>query len=690
MISVPPAFEPLFSKHRYKVLKGGRGSGKSESVARYCLAKGMEKPRKIVCGREFQSSIKESVYDMLVSFIEMYNLRSFYTVLNTEIRGINGTTFSFVGLRHNIASIKSMYDVDIFWGEEAQTFSANSLTVLLPTIRAVDSELIFTMNPDLEEDPSYQMLVAEPPPDTLVLTVNYMDNPYFPDNLRALMEDQKGKDFEKYLNVWEGQCKQAVEGAIFARQIEKATEEGRINDEVEYNNSIPVHTYWDLGKANKTAIWFAQYVGMQWRILRCIVGFGKDLEDYLEEIESLPYGYGTHYLPHDARQDRLGMQRSVEDQVRQALGNVEVVERVQHKINAIEAAKEIMGICHFHKSDCADGLYNMRRYAYKVREDGTVSQEPDHQFSDACFVAGTKVLTATGEKNIEDIQKGERVWTPCGYAEVLNAGSRRAAKQLLKIQFTDGTSITCTPDHKVFTDRGLVRADALMYSDWVWNQKYHRQLPLMAKCTNYREAITKGMTTAEASIAPFIEQYGLTIMAQSQEVTTSTTKTATALIIPSTIWNASLPTSIYQNMRKRATGFFQGSLNNAFLRKLFLLLKHGTQANRGMNGTLNTGKEHGRTDSGSQSSVETVRDNTELRSLHAPSIVPSIVLTKQELSEEDGVLVYDLSVKGHHCYLANGLLVSNCDAFMTFAMSAQPDRIEDDRPAYQSPSPRLG
>lgn len=401
-IEIPKAFASIWEKNRYKVFKGGRGSGKSESVARYLLVRGMERPRKIVCGREFQASIKESVYDMLASFIEKYDLSGFYKVLKTEIIGANGTTFSFVGLRHNIASIKSMFDVDIFWGEEAQTFSANSLTVLLPTIRAEGSELIFTLNPDLEEDPSYQMLVVNPPPDTVVTTVNYQANPYFPESLRKLMEDQKEKDYEKYLNVWEGQCKQAVEGAIFARQIEKATADGRINDEVEYNRSVPVHTYWDLGKANKTAIWFAQYVGMQWRILHCIVGFGKDLEDYIAEIQSLPYGYGTHYLPHDARQDRLGMQRSVEDQVRQALGNVEIVERVTHKINAIEAAKEIMQLCHFHKTNCADGLYNMRRYAYKVREDGTVSQEPDHQYSDAPDAFMTFAMSAQPDRMEDD------------------------------------------------------------------------------------------------------------------------------------------------------------------------------------------------------------------------------------------------------------------------------------------------
>jgi len=383
-IKIPPVYKALDEPHDYYVIKGGRGGSKSESIGRKLLLKGIEKPRKIVCGREFQSSIKESVYDMLGDFISTYKLDKFYNVLKTEITAKNGTSFSFVGLRHSINSIKSMYDVDIFWGEEAQTFSANTLNILLPTIRKDGSELYFTMNPVLEEDPAYQMLVVNPPPKTLVLTVNYDQNPYFPERLKRLMEQDKENDYEKYLNIWEGQCRQSVEGAIFSRQLEKAAADGRINDEVEYNDMVPVHTYWDLGKANKTAIWFAQYVGMQWRMLRCIVGFGKDLEDYIKEIQELPYNYGTHYLPHDAKHDRLGMQRSIEDQVRSALGNVEIVERVPHKINAIEAAKSIMPICSFHATDCADGLYSMRRYAYKVHENGSVSQDPDHKYSDVC------------------------------------------------------------------------------------------------------------------------------------------------------------------------------------------------------------------------------------------------------------------------------------------------------------------
>ena len=386
IIKIPPAFKCIWERHRYKVFKGGRGSGKSESVARYLLTRGMENPLKIVCGREFQSSIKESVYDMLTSFIDLYDLGSFYKVLKTEIIGANGTTFSFVGLRHNIASIKSMFDVDIFWGEEAQTFSANSLTVLLPTIRAEGSELIFTMNPDLEEDPAYQMLVVDPPPDTVVTTVNYMDNPYFPDNLRALMESEKKKDYQKYLNVWEGHCKAAIDGAIFAKELEKATEERRITD-VPYEKTKPVDLYFDLGRSDLTSIWFHQQVGFENRLLRYYENGGEHFSHYIQFIKSLPYAYGTIYLPHDAENELLSATKTIRQQAQDAFPGVRIVviPRIPQKALAIDAARGMMDTCYFDKTHCADGLSHLRKYHYKTdAETGRVSREPEHDIHSNC------------------------------------------------------------------------------------------------------------------------------------------------------------------------------------------------------------------------------------------------------------------------------------------------------------------
>ncbi len=394
-ITIPKIFNPIWEQHRYKVFKGGRGSGKSESVARYLLIQGMKRPMKIVCGREFQTSIKESVYDMLASFIDMYELGSFYKVLKTEITGVNGTTFSFVGLRHNIASIKSMYDVDIFWGEEAQTFSANSLTILLPTIRATGSELLFTMNPELEEDPAYEMLVASPPPDTKVVTVNYMDNPFFPDNLRALMEDQKAKDYQKYLNVWEGHCKAAVEGAIFAKEMEKAGVEGRIM-KVPYDPSKPVDIFYDLGRNDKTAMWWVQQIGYEFRFLRYYENNGQHFSHYTKIAKELPYSYGKQYLPHDAENEQLSAEKTIKRQAQEAFGSgVIIIPRIPKKNLAIDSARGIFDRCVFDKELCADGLTALRKYAYKIDpETLRTSSEPEH---DTPWSHGADAFMAVGQ-----------------------------------------------------------------------------------------------------------------------------------------------------------------------------------------------------------------------------------------------------------------------------------------------------
>lgn len=379
VIHIPPSFQRIFEKHRYKVLEGGRGSGKSESVARYCLIKGMEKPMKIVCGREFQSSIKESVYDMFASFIEQYKLESFYKVQKTEIIGINGTTFTFVGLRHNIASIKSMFDVDIFWGEEAQTFSAHSLTILLPTIRAENSELIFTLNADLEEDPAWQILVIDPPPDTLHLKVNYVDNPYFPQNLRDLMESHKKKDYQKYLNVWEGHPKMAVEGAIFSEHLQKARDEGRVGV-FDYDDRYPVSCFWDIGWADNTSIWFLQFVNGKARVMDCYQNQFQKTPHYVKVLQDKGYRYDRICLPHDSENEHANADRTWFEIVHSSFRNANVYAGKRQAIELrLEATKNMFSLLHIDKEHCADGLSALAHYHYAIDPDtGKSSREPFH------------------------------------------------------------------------------------------------------------------------------------------------------------------------------------------------------------------------------------------------------------------------------------------------------------------------
>lgn len=377
-VAIPKAFKFLFKPARLKVMHGGRGGAKSESVARYLLLEGMENPIIILCAREYQNSIKDSVHQLLSDIIANNPiLRSFYEVLKTEIRGRNGTIFIFAGLRHNIANIKSMHNVKKCWVEEGETVSDMSWKVLFPTIRAEDSEILVTFNPDIADSPTYQRMVVNPPPFAVVKKVSYRDNPYFPDVLEQERAYMEKNDPVAYDNVWEGNPKSAVEGAIFAEQIRKMDEDGRFTD-VPYDPSVPVCTYWDIGKNAMTAIWFIQYVGMQWRVLRHYSNRLQELEHYLKYVQNQEYVYDMHYLPHDGEQKRLGMKDTVTQQTAKVLKNVKTVPRIAHKADAINLAQQVFRLCVFDKTNCPDGVNDLRRYAYKINEEtGKISSEPE-------------------------------------------------------------------------------------------------------------------------------------------------------------------------------------------------------------------------------------------------------------------------------------------------------------------------
>ena len=158
----PSKLEFLFDQHRYKVAYGGRGSSKSWSFARALIIQAANRPLRILCAREIQKSIKQSVHQLLSDQIQALGLGSFFEVLEAEIRGMNGSSFSFAGLATNtVESIKSFEGVDIVWVEEAQTVSKRSWDILIPTIRKENSEIWISFNPDVDTDDTYQRFVDE-------------------------------------------------------------------------------------------------------------------------------------------------------------------------------------------------------------------------------------------------------------------------------------------------------------------------------------------------------------------------------------------------------------------------------------------------------------------------------------------------------------------------------------------------
>jgi len=216
-IQLPKWSEILFDESaRYIAVKGGRGSGKSRSVATALNLRAAAKPLRILCVREIQKSIRDSSKRLLDDDAERIGLTSFYNSLETEVRGANGSLFLFAGLRHNIDSIKSMEGIDICWVEEAQSVSRTSLETLIPTIRKPGSQIIFTWNPKHESDPIEEMFGREDlPPDTRVKTVNYIDNPWFPDVLQKEAAYDLSRDPEKYNHVWMGGYLRNSESRVF-------------------------------------------------------------------------------------------------------------------------------------------------------------------------------------------------------------------------------------------------------------------------------------------------------------------------------------------------------------------------------------------------------------------------------------------------------------------------------------------
>jgi phage terminase large subunit len=179
-----------------------------------------ESTQRILCCREIQKSIKDSVKRLLDDEIDRCGLRSFFDITDTEIRGRNGSLFLFSGLKGNAATIKSMEGITICWVEEAQTISQTSLDTLIPTIRAPGSELIFTYNPRMDTDPVDVMFRGETtPPGTIAIEVNHDLNPWFPDVLRAEMEYDRSRDPDKYAHIWEGRYLQRSESKVFRNWV---------------------------------------------------------------------------------------------------------------------------------------------------------------------------------------------------------------------------------------------------------------------------------------------------------------------------------------------------------------------------------------------------------------------------------------------------------------------------------------
>lgn len=412
----PEKLRFLFQPKRYKVAYGGRGGSKSWGFARALLVLASMNPLRVLCCREIQKSIKDSVHKLLKDQIAELSLDYFFTVTETSIKGKNGSEFFFSGLAHNSTHIKSYEGIDVAWVEEAHLVSKSSWEILIPTIRAYNSEIWVTFNPELDDDETYQRFVVNPPDDSIVVKLDWRDNPWFPEVLEKERLELKRKDHDAYLTVWEGQCRQILEGAIFGNEIRLALEQNRITN-VPYDPLFPVDTYWDLGWADFTSIWFVQPLAMEFRVIDFYQNHLQGIQHYLSEMQNRRYVYRKVFLPHDADHAQLAAGgRTILQQVRAAGFNASIVERIPTKMFGVNAARAVFPMCFFDQAKCNEGLRALKLYRFEYDPDtGKYSDKPAHDWAshaaDAFQQLGVSIRVAPTQKQIEN-RKHKKEWSP--------------------------------------------------------------------------------------------------------------------------------------------------------------------------------------------------------------------------------------------------------------------------------------
>lgn len=338
------------------------------------------KPMRILCAREIQRSIKDSVHSLLKNRIKALGLSRHYEVLNTEIRGTNGTEIIYAGLWQNIENIKSIDSIDVCWVEEANTVSDHSWRTLIPSIRKPGSEVWVTFNPALKTDPAYQRFVVNTPPDTYIRKVSFRDNPWLSEESKAEIRHLRDTDYDEYLHVYEGELKQFADGAIYGKQLKDAKD--RITQvPIE---SLPVNTFWDLGRNDTTAIWFHQSVGLQNRFIDYYESRLVDLDHYVRVLKEKDYLYGEHYLPHDVNVTLLGTGNRSRKDILEDLGlrDIVVVPRIDSVMNGIEQTRQKFASCWFDAKRCEKGLDALANYQF-IYDDKheTFRQTPLHNWA---------------------------------------------------------------------------------------------------------------------------------------------------------------------------------------------------------------------------------------------------------------------------------------------------------------------
>lgn len=384
-VEIPQAFAGLFKPYRYKASWGGRGSAKSHSFATALVIMAAQRPLRVVCAREIQNSLRDSVKQLVEDKIAALGLSSRFDCQDKVTLGLNGSRFTYVGMWRNPDAVKSLEGADIFWGEEASAFSERSLRIIRPTMRKPGSELWFTWNPEFDHDPIDKFFRGPqgPPPDSLLMPVSWRDNKWFEGSpLKAEMEFDYLADPAKAEHVWGGGYVSAVDGSYFAAEMAKAKAENRFTL-VEPDPIIQRRAFWDIGVSDSTAIWVAQFVDREIRVLDYIEGQGQPLAYYVNELRTRGHGDALCVLPHDGGHRDTVQAVRYEDHVSAAGFRTQLVKN-QGKgaaMQRIEAVRRLFGRMWFNADACRDGLKALAAYHERRDPKRNAGLGPEHDWS---------------------------------------------------------------------------------------------------------------------------------------------------------------------------------------------------------------------------------------------------------------------------------------------------------------------
>jgi phage terminase large subunit len=388
-LEIPTAevFEPLLAPARYKGAHGGRGSGKSHFFAGLLIEDSLaNKGLRSVCIREVQKSLKESAKRLIEDKLKQFRLgeadgfKVFKELIQTPGDGI----IAFQGMQdHTAESIKSLEGFKRAWVEEGQTLSANSLSLLRPTIREEGSELWFSWNPRRRSDPVDQMLRgAAQPTGCSVVQANWRDNPWLPRVLGQERLDCLKNQPDQYAHIWEGDYATVLAGAYYAQAIAKAKIDNRIGN-VAADPLMQLRAFWDIGVRDATAIWIAQFVGREIRVLDYYEAVGQPLAAHLQWLRDNGYASALCVLPHDGENPDQVSAKKFADHIEAADFKTETVSNQGRgaALKRVEAARRLFPSIWFNAPKTQPGLDALGWYHEKRDDARNVGLGPEHDWS---------------------------------------------------------------------------------------------------------------------------------------------------------------------------------------------------------------------------------------------------------------------------------------------------------------------